>query len=348
LSQAVSAYGIVFTTEPKSHRVFARDAATGKERWSFIADGRTDYPPALQKGLCFFSTSAGSVYALDAATGKEVWRMRAAPVEKYIAEEGQFVSAWPVIGGVMPMNGELFFTCGRSVNVDGGIWMFAVEAATGKIRWRVKGGVSSGDFFLSDGKELVFNGNRYDVSTGKALGARAKPAKGILKTNTYFTQVALADYMACVEPALAHQKHIELTDGNVHGENLAFSDTLGVAAWNYRTGFHVPPGMMKKEKAGQPFIYAATGGKNNWLMDESLPQQMIGVILAGDTVYMAGVPTPASADQKPELWVLAGADGKKLQVIPLEARPVYDGLSTAGGRLFLATEDGHLLCFGAR
>ena len=88
LSQAVAAYGAVFITEPQSHRVFARDATTGKERWSFTADGRMDFPPALHKGLCLFGTTAGSVYALDAASGKEIWRLRAAPTEKYIADEG--------------------------------------------------------------------------------------------------------------------------------------------------------------------------------------------------------------------------------------------------------------------
>jgi outer membrane protein assembly factor BamB len=348
LTQAVSAYGLIVTAEPQTHQVLARDAATGKERWSFMADGRTKYPPALHKGLCLFSTSAGSVYALDAATGKEIWRLRAAPAEKYIAERGQFASTWPVIGGVMPLNGDIFFTCGRSVNVEGGIWMFAVDAATGKIRWRVKGGVSSGDFFLSDGQELVFNGNRYAITNGKLLGARAHAAKGLLKTNTYLTQVAMADYMACVDPALAHQKHIELTDGLVHGENLAFTDDFGVAAWNYRTGFHVPPEMWKKDKVNKFFIYAAAGGKNRWLLDDEIAQQMVGVVLAGETAYLAGVPTSQDPGEKSELWVLAGADGKKQQVLPLDARPVYDGLSIAGNRLYLATEDGNLICFGKK
>ena len=75
---------------------------------------------------------------------------------------------------------------------------------------------------------------------------------------------------------------------------------------------------------------------------------MVGVILAGETAYMAGVPIPGKQDQKPELWVLAGADGKKLQVLTLDSPPVYDGLSAAGGRLYVATEDGRLACYGAK
>ena len=343
LTQAVSAYGLVCTTEPQSHRVFARDAATGKELWSFAADGRTEWPPALSKGLCLFSTGAGSVYALDARTGREVWRLRAAPAEKYIAEEGQFASTWPVIGGVLPQNGEIFFTCGRSASVDGGMWIFGADAATGKVRWRTKGG-SCGDMFLSNGKDLMLTRAYYNPANGARLGGGREPA-GLLRTTHYYTAVSTLDYMATVEPLLSSQKHIELTDGRITGENLAFSDKLGVAAWRYRFG--VPKEMMKKDKADQRFIYAAAEGKNKWLLDEAISQQMVGVVLAGETAYMAGVPTSLDAKDKGELWVLSGADGKKLQTLPLESRPVYDGLSAAGGRLYLAAEDGRLTCFGA-
>lgn len=342
LTQAVAAYGLVLTTEPATHRVLARDAATGRERWSYIADGRVDYPPALHKGLCLFGTTAGTVCALDAATGKEVWRMRAAPAEKYIADTARFASAWPVIGGVMPMNGEIFFTCGRSATVEGGIWLFAADAQTGKIRWRTRGG-SSGDMFLSDGQELMLTKNSYQIANGSRIGGAKKNA-GLLHTTAYLTYVSVIDYMACVEPSLSSQKHIELTDGRITGENLAFSDKLGVAAWRYRFG--VPGTMMKKDKNGQRFLYAVADGKNAWLLDDNIRQQMMGVVLAGETAFMAGVPTVENADQRPELWVLAGADGRQLQVLPLDASPVYDGLSAAGGRLYLATEEGRLLCYG--
>ncbi len=347
LTQAVSAYGIVCIAEPKTHRVFARDAATGKELWSFVADGRVESSPTLHKGLCLFGTGGGSVYALDARTGKEVWRMRAAPVEKFIAEEGQFASAWPVIGGVLAVNGEIYFTCGRSVNVDGGIWMFAADAVTGKIRWRVRGG-STGDLFLSDGKELFLTKNSYSISNGSpAQGAKAWSSKGLLRTTQYLTPVSVCDYMACVEPSLSSQKHVELTDGVTTGENLAFNSKLGVAAWRYRFG--VGPDLMKKDKGGERFLYARNAdGTLKWKTDEALKQQIVGIVLAGDTAFMAGVPTSLDPKEKSELWVVSAADGKKLQSITLDNKPDYDGLSAAGGRLFLTTEDGALQCFGAK
>lgn len=345
LTQAVSAYGVVCTTVPDEHRVVALDAASGKELWSFVADGRTEWPAAFHKGLCLFGTAGGSVYALDAKTGREVWRMRAAPTEKYIAEESQFASAWPVVGGVMPMNGEIFFTCGRAGGVDGGIHLYAADAASGKIRWRVRGG-SSGDMFLSDGKELMLTRNYYSIQSGGRIGGAKKHAP-LLQTTSYLTPVSVLDYMACVEPLLSGEKHIELTDGaSITGENLAFCEKFSVAAWRYRFG--VPKEIMKKEKAGKRFIYAKSGGSMTWLLDEEISQQMLGVVLAGDCAYMAGVPVSLEAKDKSELWVLSMADGKIRQTVPLEGRPVYDGLSAAGGRLYLSQEDGTLSCLGGK
>ncbi len=340
LVQSTIAYGVVCTAEPKSHRVFARDASTGKERWSFVADGRVEYPPALHKGMCLFGTDGGSVYCLDAASGKEVWRLRAAPAQKYLAEESQFASAWPVIGGVMPLDGTIYFTCGRSA-VPEGLWLFAVDATSGKIRWRTRAG-STGDLFSSDGKDLFLTGMRYGLKDCKAFGNMN--LKGVLQTTKYGSEIAFADYMASVEPALSNQKHNSLTEGWVRGENLAFTDTLGVAA--YRYCYHMPAEMKKKDKEGQHYIYGAAAGKNLWLLDDHITQQMIAVVLAGDTAYMAGMPTSQDPKEKSELWVLSGSDGKRLQTITLEGSPVYDGLSSAGGHLYLTTNDGQLVCFG--
>lgn len=345
LTQAVSAYGVVCTTVPDEHRVVALDAASGKELWSFVADGRTEWPAAFHKGLCLFGTAGGSVYALDAKSGREVWRLRAAPTEKYIAEESQLASAWPVVGGVMPMNGEIFFTCGRAGGVDGGIRLYAADAASGKIRWRVPGG-SSGDLFLSDGKELMLTRGYYSIQSGCRVGV-AKKRTPLLQTTSYLTPVAVLDYMACVEPLLSSEKHIELTDGaTITGENLAFGEKFSVAAWRYRFG--VPKDVMKKEKAGKRFIYATSGGARTWLLDEGITQQMVGVVLAGDCAYMAGLPVSLEAQGKSELWVLSMADGKIRQTVPLDGRPVYDGLSAASGRLYLSQEDGTLSCFGGK
>ena len=348
LTQAVCAYGLVCVAEPQTHRVLARDAATGKERWSFVADGRVETAPTLHKGLCLFGTGAGSVYALDAKTGREVWRLRAAPAEKYIAEEGQFASAWPIIGGVMPLEGEVYFTCGRASTSDGGLWLFAVEAASGKIRWRTRGG-SGGDMFLTDGKMLCLIKAPFRIKDGGPQSGWTLP-KGMLSTTSYGA-VALADFFSCMEPALTFQRHVELTDGRIRGESLAFNANLSVAGWRYKHGGGggascspgPDPSQEWRKKSGQSFIYA--DGSSKWRVDD-IKQQILALVLAGENAYAAGVPVSRNPKEKPELWVLSGSDGKTQQVLPLEETPVCDGLSAAGNRLYLATEGGRLICFG--
>jgi hypothetical protein len=211
----------------------------------------------------------------------------------------------------------------------------------------VRGG-SSGDFFLSDGKDLYLTKLAYQVSNGGLIGGgKASASVGLLRTTAYLTYVSAADYMACVEPSLSSEKHVELTDGVTSGENLAFNSKGGVAAWRNRFG--VPPDLMKKEHGLQRFVYArGADGKLKWRLDDGVKQQMLGVVLAGETAYMAGIPASLDPKEKSELWVLSMADGKNLQTITLEGKPVYDGLSAAGGRLYLSNEDGSLSCFGAK
>jgi len=79
------------------------------------------------------------------------------------------------------------------------------------------------------------------------------------------------------------------------------------------------------------------------------------MVLVGDTLFLAGAPDPTSGDQLPAdalagktgglLWAVSAADGSKRTEIELAAMPVFDGMAAANGRLYLATNDGRVLCF---
>ena len=43
------------------------------------------------------------------------------------------------------------------------------------------------------------------------------------------------------------------------------------------------------------------------------------------------------------LWVLDASDGQKRAEYTLEAPPVFDGMAAAGGRLYIACQDGSIL-----
>ena len=86
-----------------------------------------------------------------------------------------------------------------------------------------------------------------------------------------------------------------------------------------------------------------------------VPVRIRAMVAAGPTLFVAGPPDVAdSADPYAAfegrkgalLWSVATADGRKLAEIQLDAEPVFDGLIAAGGRLFMATRDGRVLCLG--
>ena len=77
--------------------------------------------------------------------------------------------------------------------------------------------------------------------------------------------------------------------------------------------------------------------------------------LAGPTLFLAGPPDvvpeedPLAAFEGaavPSFGPSPPADGAKLAERDLASEPIFDGLCAAGGRLYLATKTGEVLCFG--
>jgi outer membrane protein assembly factor BamB len=79
--------------------------------------------------------------------------------------------------------------------------------------------------------------------------------------------------------------------------------------------------------------------------------------LAGDVLFVAGTPVAFPEGDLAKayegrmggvLWAAAAATGEKLAEYRLDAAPVWDSLAVARGRLYLATQDGKLRCFGEK
>lgn len=102
-------------------------------------------------------------------------------------------------------------------------------------------------------------------------------------------------------------------------------------------------------------IHARKGNDTKWIY--RVPVQFQSMVLAGGTLFVAGWPD-ADDPQDPLggyedrkgglLWAVSPADGKKLAEYKLELPPVFDGLIAAGGRLYLSTRDGRVLCLGGQ
>ncbi len=87
-----------------------------------------------------------------------------------------------------------------------------------------------------------------------------------------------------------------------------------------------------------------------------LPIRVRAMVLAGQTLFVAGPPDPATSDDptaaltgRRGAMVLAvdAGTGKTLSRCRLDGGPVFDGLAAAAGRLYLVTQDGRLMCLEA-
>ena len=75
--------------------------------------------------------------------------------------------------------------------------------------------------------------------------------------------------------------------------------------------------------------------------------QMEALALAGQTLVAAG-PVDRIRRKKGRIWAVSAETGKKTAEWALDTPPVYDGLAAAGGRLYVATRTGSLLCLGSK
>ena len=133
LTQPVVVGNLLCIATRDTHTLHALDTATGKERWRFTAGGRIDCPPTAHKGTVLFGSADGHVYCLRATDGEVAWKFRAAPHQRLIHSFGQLESAWPVHGSVLMLDGLAYISAGRSTYLDGGLFLYALDPATGKV-----------------------------------------------------------------------------------------------------------------------------------------------------------------------------------------------------------------------
>ena len=121
----------------------------------------------------------------------------------------------------------------------------------------------------------------------------------------------------------------------------------------------------KGRKARRP---APPPRKNRW--EARVPFYVRVMVVAGDTMFIAGPPERIETKGKGEgalalknaeesvaawqgkkgalLWAIAAKDGTKVGEWRLPAPPVWDGMAAAGGRLYLATVDGNVICLAGK
>jgi len=353
LTSPTVAGGRVFVATPDDHRVAAIDADSGRTVWQFTTGGRVDSPPTLHKGRAIFGCRDGYVYSLRTSDGATAWRLQAARDDRRVVACGQLESVSPVHGSVLIRGDEMFLTAGRSSYLDGGIDLYRIAPATGKILSRtpiyspdpdtgrqppqsapaVMPGARS-DILSADGSHVYLRDMVFDHHGNKR--PQGEPH--------LFT---LTDFLDDTWPHRSYWifgKRCSISTGCsgrdrnlISGRLLVFNEST---IYGYaRAKIH----WSNRLEDGAYRLFALKRGedKMQWAKPASL--QVRAMLLAGETLFVAG-PAAGASDGSATLVAVSAADGTELAQVRLDAPPVFDGMAAAGGRLYISLQNGQLVC----
>jgi outer membrane protein assembly factor BamB len=129
--------------------VYALDARTGEVRWRAATGGRVRGSPAVAEGGVYAGSADGILYAFDAATGDVRWQFRTVGADH---DSGTFQFDRRTLQSSPAVRDGMVFVGSR----DGGL--YAIDAATGALRWRHAHGTSWGIVSPAVAPRVVYAG----------------------------------------------------------------------------------------------------------------------------------------------------------------------------------------------
>jgi len=278
-----------------------------------------------------------------------------------------------------------YVTAGRSSFLDGGIHLYGLDPHTGKqlhhtclngphanpFKDTGMAGYMDGaksDILVSDGADLYLfqerftgnlkrvpapmknmrtegGGNRfYPPFPKRGADGRHLIATGGFLDDTY-NEGTYWNYSARWP---GWRRHL----GGVPGQILVFDDRtlFGVNVFTERV--RVRRGFTPGKRGFRLFARKHGAKKDTW--SKFLPLNIRAMVLAGKALFVAGPPDVVSEDDPlaafegrsgGALWTVSAADGKTTARTKLDAPPVFDGLIAAGGRIYMVTVDGKVICY---
>jgi outer membrane protein assembly factor BamB len=351
----VIADGALFVADSDAHRVLCLDAATGAPRWQFTAGARVDSPPTFHEGMILFGCTDGRVYCLRATDGALVWRLRAAPETRLMAAFGQLESVWPVHGSVLVQNGVAYFACGRSSQLDGGLHVFAVEPATGRI---IKQRGLVGPFYDSQSVEDNFGlpqGTLPDILVGNG-------------TNVYMRTTA---FTADLEPTRGkpeqsvpggylddtYFKRIPWRYAGQYGRLLVHNREVLACMRQFDSLRGLDPSVFFTPGEQGYLLFAKSLGEGGKSWQRRIRVRIRAMALARQHLAVAGPPDsmpvqdplgPYEGRGGAELHVVDTTTGEDTATFALPAPPVFNGIALASERMYVVDTTGGVRCYGAR
>lgn len=114
-------------------KLVALDAVTGRERWTYFAEGPVRLPPVGFHGNVYFCSDDGYLYCVRLADGELIWKFFGAPNTQHAIGNRRLISAWPARGGPVIYDGKVYFAA--SIWPFMGTFIYALDAETGRTQW---------------------------------------------------------------------------------------------------------------------------------------------------------------------------------------------------------------------
>jgi outer membrane protein assembly factor BamB len=381
LTSAVASNGKVVVVSPETHTVHCLDAQTGEPCWRYLAGARVDTPPALHRGRAISGGRDGCLTALDLVSGDLAWELNLCPNAPRIHAFGQLESAQSVQGGVLVRDEFVYVLSGRSSFLDGGLHLFKVRVADGKVmaKRKLKGELEGNravnamlpDLLTAGEKGFYIRNARYsydDLSDIRGTAAHLWSPNGLLDDSwlhrvywvygtewgrTWPLQIPRlpvpAGRLLCVD---RDQEMIYGFGRNKYGWGIKPED------WQAGEKYYQVHATPVKEAAGKKPEAGWRRGTSlphtpEWAVDSDVEARAMAV--AGSHVLIAGpkgnTVFSENAFRGKEgvvLQVLDKASGAVVQEIPLAANPTFDGLIAALGKVYVSLENGTLVCLQPR
>ena len=352
--QPVVGAGVVCFGSTTDDTVRALDERTGELRWHLTTGGPVRVAPQIADGRVYFGSDDGVAYCVEAATGRRVWSFRAAPQPEQCVGNDRMISRWPIRTGVLVDGGVAYCVAGMWANE--GIYVWALDAATGKVIWcNDTSGFAGVDYnhlmnpTNAENLEHGVHDGDFGIYGLTPQGALAANRDVLLVPNGYAMPAGFdrrTGKLLFAEPHAGEGGHAVIVDGDkFHISSIHRAGTLGLRSHKMTNGQFVSfmrgeipqisPLPAKPPVQGRPPIKQERG-KASVLVHQGkmVGRNAFSLVMAGGKLVLGldgavAVVDPAS---NAELW-RAPVEGEVRE------------LAVANGQIIAATTRGGVYCF---